>query len=399
MRKNYFLFVVLFMSNLLNAQTADQLIRINSVTNASDMQNISSPQEGSLVYVESINNLFLYDGNRWNTIWTNQGNSATDSCFIGPKSNHDFRVRTNNSQQMVVKNDGKVGVNVNSPDDIFHVKTGGPSTNLANTNNLTTSGVAGSIGSLADNDLSTGAVFQTLSASATFNINDIISGISFSVIFSDQPTSVILEARNNSGNWNTLYSNSSLSFNFPPNPAWNTWATDTFFFNNSTSYEEYRVRGIDWHWIYEIGMINVQTENDFIVASNGNVGIDINNPTQKLHVSGNILATGSITPDYVFEKYFEGESELNPNYEFHSLEKVEDFIKEHKHLPGVPSAQKVEKQGGIIVNRATEINLEKIEELYLYLIELDKKSDLLQKKAKALNKESEIIEDLIQSKP
>jgi hypothetical protein len=47
-------------------------------------------------------------------------------------------------------------------------------------------------------------------------------------------------------------------------------------------------------------------------------------------------------------------------------------------LPGVPSAADIEKQGGIIVNRATEINLEKIEEVYLYIFELNDRIDKLE---------------------
>jgi hypothetical protein len=109
----------------------------------------------------------------------------------------------------------------------------------------------------------------------------------------------------------------------------------------------------------------------------GDVGIGITAPTEKLHVDGNILVTGSFIPDYVFEKYYEGESVLNPNYEMPSLLEIERFTKAHKHLPGVPSAKEVEAKGGILINRATEINLEKIEELYLHTIEQQKKIDVL----------------------
>ena len=104
-------------------------------------------------------------------------------------------------------------------------------------------------------------------------------------------------------------------------------------------------------------------------ARNGNVGIGTVSPTQRLHVSGNILASGTITPDYVFEKYYEGESALKTDYKMLTLSEIEAFTRKHKHLPGVPSAKEVEDKGGILINRATEINLEKIEELYLHIIE------------------------------
>lgn len=121
---------------------------------------------------------------------------------------------------------------------------------------------------------------------------------------------------------------------------------------------------------FHINGENASTINDdFIVTNGGNVGIGIV-PTERLHVNGNIFANGSITPDYVFEHYFDGSSEINPNYKFSTLEEVEEFVKKHKHLPGVPSAKEVKLQGGILVNKATEINLEKIEELHLHLFEL-----------------------------
>lgn len=115
-----------------------------------------------------------------------------------------------------------------------------------------------------------------------------------------------------------------------------------------------------------------------------NVGIGIDNPTEKLHVIGNILADAHITPDYVFQKYYDGKSALNPTYELMTLAEIENFTRLNKHLPGVPSAKDVEKIGGLLVNRATEINLEKIEELYLHTIEQEKKINQLQSEKESL---------------
>ena len=128
-------------------------------------------------------------------------------------------------------------------------------------------------------------------------------------------------------------------------------------------------------------------DKKFVVNENGNFGISQDNPTQKLHVDGSILASGTITPDYVFESYFDGESHLNPTYKLQPIDELEQFIKENKHLPGVPSAQDIEEQGGILVNRATEINLEKIEEFYLYLFELIDESERMDKRVDRLEKQ------------
>lgn len=65
--------------------------------------------------------------------------------------------------------------------------------------------------------------------------------------------------------------------------------------------------------------------------------------------------------DYVFEEDYE----LMPTLE------LEAYIKEHKHLPGVPSAAEVAEEG-IDLAEINKILLEKIEELTLRVIELEK---------------------------
>jgi hypothetical protein len=67
--------------------------------------------------------------------------------------------------------------------------------------------------------------------------------------------------------------------------------------------------------------------------------------------------------DYVFEK----------DYELMSTEELEAYIKEHKHLPGVPSAKEV-VANGIDLAEMNKILLEKIEELTLRVIELEKQT-------------------------
>ena len=67
-------------------------------------------------------------------------------------------------------------------------------------------------------------------------------------------------------------------------------------------------------------------------------------------------------PDYVFES----------DYKLASLSEVEAFIKANKHLPDVPAAAKVEKEG-LDVGDTQAILLRKIEELTLYIIDLNKK--------------------------
>ena len=64
---------------------------------------------------------------------------------------------------------------------------------------------------------------------------------------------------------------------------------------------------------------------------------------------------------------------------------MDQFLKKHHHLPNILSADEVEAQGGIILNKTIEMQLEKIEELYLHLIELDKKIDQLEEHVEVLS--------------
>ena len=97
----------------------------------------------------------------------------------------------------------------------------------------------------------------------------------------------------------------------------------------------------------------------------------------KLAVGGGILtekirvATNGTTfwADYVFE----------PSFKLKSLKEVENYIKENKHLPDVPSTAEV-SQNGIDLAQTQAILLQKIEELTLYVIKQDKEIQRLKRK-------------------
>lgn len=101
----------------------------------------------------------------------------------------------------------------------------------------------------------------------------------------------------------------------------------------------------------------------------GNVGIGTGTPTEKLTVNGKILAREVIVsndirtwPDYVFA----------PGYEMMSLTELEAYVNEHHHLPDVPSAEEVEEQG-IGLGEMNAILLQKVEEMTLRMIEMEKR--------------------------
>jgi hypothetical protein len=121
---------------------------------------------------------------------------------------------------------------------------------------------------------------------------------------------------------------------------------------------------------------------------NGSVGIGFittydsghyKNQGYKLAVNGGILCeevkvvTDVPDADYVFE----GDYSLVP------LSEVEDYIKENRHLPNIPSAQEF-KDSGYKVGEMDGMLLRKVEELTLYAIEQQKLIEALQKQIEEL---------------
>jgi hypothetical protein len=66
---------------------------------------------------------------------------------------------------------------------------------------------------------------------------------------------------------------------------------------------------------------------------------------------------------------------------------LEKFVADNKHLPNVPSSADVEKNNGINLGEMSEKQLEKIEELTLYIIDLNKKLNSLESTVKEQEKE------------
>lgn len=149
----------------------------------------------------------------------------------------------------------------------------------------------------------------------------------------------------------------------------------------------------------------------------GNVGIGIDNPTMKLDVSGDINYTGDLykngqlvnlgsfwnnngtsiyynggnvgigaaSPIYLFSvKGTIGCDEVvvedvsgwadfvfEDDYNLMSIEELESFVIENNHLPEIPTTKEVE-ENGISIGEMNAKLLQKIEELTLYVIELQK---------------------------
>lgn len=127
---------------------------------------------------------------------------------------------------------------------------------------------------------------------------------------------------------------------------------------------------------------NVNTTN--LNASNAVKIGNANVPSgYKLAVDGKAICTElkvratNAWPDYVFED----------TYKLRSINELEKFINENNHLPNIPSAKEIE-ENGIEVGDMNSKLLEKIEELTLYMIAINKENEALRKEVEVLKQKN-----------
>ncbi len=102
----------------------------------------------------------------------------------------------------------------------------------------------------------------------------------------------------------------------------------------------------------------------------------------RLAVDGSAIFTKAVVklignwPDYVFA----------PSYKLKPLNELEAYILKNQHLPDVPPATEVQKNGIDLGDNQT-ILLKKVEELTLYMIELNKKVEAINKENEQLKKQ------------
>jgi hypothetical protein len=142
-----------------------------------------------------------------------------------------------------------------------------------------------------------------------------------------------------------------------------------------------------------MGDFNKDKPNLVNLEINGSIGIGTTNPSYlsqyKLAVSGGIVAQSmniiKTVPnsDYVFDK----------DYKLRTLAETEAYVDKNKHLPEVPSAEEFKK--GYSVGTMDDILLRKVEELTLYMIEMQKQNDEIVKQNALLKVKIEKLEKKI----
>jgi|GEM_PF-2554333 len=347
--------------------------------------------------------------------WFNGGNAYPNDNRIGTCSANDFILKANNIESMILTMTGKIGVGPgnNVPLSVLDISNGQGG---ANNNPMEHTRIYGDLDgkiettydmNLVSNDKLN--LFFDAGNSGWKNFN-IYSGSGTSV--GNTPKFTIIGSNGNVGigSWNPASKLEiqgtgdvkSHIYSISSNSSAKNWVSNTLFAYNF---------GIDNGGIGRIGgnmntqnqtnLINFRTDPNNVALPQvwiGDGAVTSTNAKLSVYCAGSnpnafdvynsagtnvefrVKNTGYVYarevnvqlaafPDYVFEK----------DYKLLPLEQLGSYINKNHHLPNVPSAKTI-KENGADLGELSRIQMEKIEELALYIIELEKRLANLENK-------------------
>jgi hypothetical protein len=317
--------------------------------------------------------------------WSITGNSGITPTtnFIGTTDSKSLRFRTNNTERMILDSLGKVGIGTSSPGGRLSVHGSSDIPQLVvRANSTQTTNLA---------------EWQDNSGSAVFSIA--ANGDIGNYIYHTYP----VEFNRAKNGIYVRYGVAIAAANAPENTE---VGRGMFGRDDGSEVGMYCYNG-------DIGFYagSVTTPKFYIKMTTANVGIGTNTPNAnaKLDVNGNIFTNGKIaigTTDTAkmsgYSLAVNGNALFNmvkvktygnwPDYVFHtpyklrSLSEVEKFIQQNNHLPEVPSAEEIEKNGLDLGDNQAML-LKKIEELTLYAIDQNSRMEDMQKQLEVLKKQ------------
>jgi hypothetical protein len=164
--------------------------------------------------------------------------------------------------------------------------------------------------------------------------------------------------------------------------------TPGYYYNNGSAWVRLTDASSPGPWVASsIGTNNIiNTNTGGVIIGTGITSTPLG---YNLYVSGGILTekvkaaltSGTQWSDYVFNK----------DYKLQPLDSVANYINTNKHLPDVPSADELVKNGGVDMATMFALQMKKIEELTLYMIEMKKEVESLKKENARLHSKHLVV--------
>jgi|SRR5690554_6659420 len=320
-----------------------------------------------------------------NETWGTQGNSADSSSFIGTTNDACLRFRSNNIERVRISHDGKVGIGVDNPvekldvDGDFLLRGDVIFKNYVDQQDSSLRLL------LIDEEGRTRNMSKSLfkAYSSWEDCFEIHEGVTLPG--QSGPINVVAGSYSDWGK--RIEGSKSILYTGSECPAWVGIGTNLpmtkldirgagrftqglkvgqdYSINSGLYIENY----IAHNALYFDNLIMVKDEN-------GEKLLQLNN--DGLLRAREIKVDLDAWPDYVFHK----------DYSLMPLNEVKAFIEENGHLPNVPSAKEIETDG-VNLGEAAKISMEKIEELTLYLLEINEK---VENQEEVLNKQQKLLE-------
>lgn len=299
---------------------------------------IKSPAIGLMIFqTDQTIGTYTYDGTTWQPsnartaatqvagAWDKQGNAIDATDFLGSTNNFPLRFRTNNVERMQVTADGNLVV-ANTGYVVGNIINQMPRTFLGALDPANMHWFASS----SNGSEPSRVAFGIKANPGTFAVEEIRFAPAGSVAM-------------------TVFPTSSGSVNIGPSTVANPYNVKLF---------------VDGATV--IGQLpSVTTLTGAGTPSGFNLYVANGILTEKVKVSLQATAWA----DYVFD----------PKYNLMPLEDVEKYIVKNKHLPNVASAEELSKEGLDLTKTSAKL-MEKIEELTLYIIEMNKEMKILKDK-------------------
>lgn len=316
----------------------------------------------TLIFVSINGNIFSQNDTLNPTHWRVDGNLADSNKFIGTVNSIPVTFKTNNLERMRLTSGGRLGLGVKNPQEKLDVN--------------------GNVRFRAGVQLPNLAQYPSQSFPPYIVVLD-QNGNLFKIP-SDAPfpsPKPLTKCDLVDSDGNPILNN---------NPTWSSGINKLYsecpdvFVGIGTTQPRVNldVQGITYSNQIVIGNINPTTTNNLMhlksFSSNPNNTdnvLTIESPLKKLLLLNNqgLLQVREVKidmltwPDYVFDS----------KYDLMPLQKVEQYILLNKHLPNVPDAKKIE-ENGVNLGEMNKVLMEKIEELTLYLIQQNKRIEILE---------------------